>query len=950
MTFLLVIQLMDERSEIETFPRIKRTESFWGRVKEKCSSLSEKCLSSCDPLLCPGEKNKDNLGSFDRRSRRNDDTLFLLMMRKRYPKLWRWTLQNDCLICCPQSASLPQKLSLEDFETHVLTPTKIAGEYATLNRKIVVIVGNEICTKKGFEESRHVRLLRMEDLRVSPEIAHNTDEMLLKVVHISRPFQGGIDCLDEPAWIDGAMMQKYIAMMKSHPEMEPIFDDMNIYIREFNFVAEYADTGLDRIEPSAEASLAGEWNQLVHAILSTGFLKNKDGDISRERRLQIAQFVENYLAAGVYSNLFPWLSRRFCIIDAKFALVVHKLQHHTMTDIGIAPEFQCPVSDAVEELKLLHHAHTPMEKLLCMKRTQAALNRAIQANFDFNHRQTDFPDLTTDETVLLIVYTILQAYPDSTTLVSNLIYTKTFHFIPHSTSALGFALSHFEVAIDWLLAKIGLHVPDKNVSEEDLACVQISDVNFQESLTDFGHGWNERVVRERSTSTIESVRRARPFPSSTLGVAQMVMIYGDGGVRQSGNEAQTLQIVSEEDGSEVPCTVSEAACGPHFFSVVTGTGQLQTWGLAEYGRLGHGPDHDLFFPVERPLRVMTLMSDIVEQVACGSHHVVCVTRQGQVYAWGDNRCGQLGTGSIGEDRGFYPVEVSALQGKHIKQVACGNMHTLALTSGGQVYSWGRANGGRLGRIPLNQTGHNFPNPGLVENDWSYRILETTSQPFSLVDPEALNEQRAARNISTGSNEGTASEHGETGGDSVVWISAGWAHCAAVTQRGAVFSWGVGGDGRLGHGSHCSLLFPAQIRSLASSYICIKKACAGYAHTIFLSSDGAVFATGLNKFGQVGIPYFEGLDMNAAGLTNRPALLVPLRIQKLRDTKIIDICAGENHNVAHAENGQVYTWGMNLANQCAQGRTVEMQPEPLEVAILSGAKKVVCGASHTMIII
>jgi len=479
-------------------------------------------------------------------------------------------------------------------------------------------------------------------------------------------------------------------------------------------------------------------------MLSTGCFINQEGVISRDRRVQIAQFAESYLTAGVYKNILPWISRKYRTIDAHFSLVVHKLQNHTASDVGITPEFQCTVTEAVNEIKRLNFFPTPMEKLLCLKRTQNAINRAVQAKFDFNYRQGEFPDLTTDETVLLIVYTILQAYPDSTQLISNLAYIKTFHFVPLSTSALGFVLSNFEVAADWLLSKVGLHVPDKDSPESEIEG-KLKDVELQESITDIafcintdqlldeGHELKQTNETDEAKSPPSSnYRWSRVKSSEALKESSMVMIYGDAGARQSGEQAQTLQIKSEEEdgGEALPARVKQAVCGQQFFAVVTENGQLHTWGLAESGKLGHGPDLDIFFPVERPLRVRTLMSDMVEQIACGSHHVLCVTRRGEVYAWGDNRCGQLGL-PIETGRGFFPEEVKALRGKHVKQVCCGSSHSLALTSGGQVYSWGRANGGRLGRLPVEQTGGDSWEPGLVKCSWEYKVLGISTLPHLL---------------------------------------------------------------------------------------------------------------------------------------------------------------------------------------------------------------------------
>ncbi|CAM9574228.1 unnamed protein product, partial [Heterosigma akashiwo] len=53
-------------------------------------------------------------------------------------------------------------------------------------------------------------------------------------------------------------------------------------------------------------------------------------------------------------------------------------------------------------------AARPWRSCSASSAARPALNRAVQASFDFDHRQGDFPDLTTDELVLLVVATILK--------------------------------------------------------------------------------------------------------------------------------------------------------------------------------------------------------------------------------------------------------------------------------------------------------------------------------------------------------------------------------------------------------------------------------------------------------------------------------------------------------------------------------------------------------------
>jgi len=40
-----------------------------------------------------------------------------------------------------------------------------------------------------------------------------------------------------------------------------------------------------------------------------------------------------------------------------------------------------------------------------------------------------------------------------------------------------------------------------------------------------------------------------------------------------------------------------------------------------------------------------LIGKKVVDIACGSHHTLVLTEDGEVYAWGQNNCGQIGSGS-----------------------------------------------------------------------------------------------------------------------------------------------------------------------------------------------------------------------------------------------------------------------------------------------------------------
>ena len=63
--------------------------------------------------------------------------------------------------------------------------------------------------------------------------------------------------------------------------------------------------------------------------------------------------------------------------------------------------------------------------------------------------------------------------------------------------------------------------------------------------------------------------------------------------------------------------------------------------------------------------------------------MTCIFSVGDLFTWGHNGYCQLGNGSTSQ--GSTPFLISTnLQGKRVTQVACGSHHSLALTSDGEV--------------------------------------------------------------------------------------------------------------------------------------------------------------------------------------------------------------------------------------------------------------------------
>lgn len=99
-------------------------------------------------------------------------------------------------------------------------------------------------------------------------------------------------------------------------------------------------------------------------------------------------------------------------------------------------------------------------------------------------------------------------------------------------------------------------------------------------------------------------------------------------------------------------------------------------------------------PLAPQLLSMPSMSPVV-QVSCGLHHTVVLTLSGEVYAFGSNQFGQLGTGDMQPVSGPVRINVAG----NVCQVAAGSNHTVLLTYKGLVYTFGNFQKGQLGRLP-----------------------------------------------------------------------------------------------------------------------------------------------------------------------------------------------------------------------------------------------------------
>jgi hypothetical protein len=141
--------------------------------------------------------------------------------------------------------------------------------------------------------------------------------------------------------------------------------------------------------------------------------------------------------------------------------------------------------------------------------------------------------------------------------------------------------------------------------------------------------------------------------------------------------------------------VIDLAYGKYHFIAKTDDNKIYCWGNNHSGQLGRGTQDKDFLQYNKP-ELNEFLSDLnIIKIKCGERHSLALTKTGEVYAWGANESGQIGSGCF--DNQLIPIKLNCFENEKIIDISCGFEHSLALTQNGLVFSWGSNLFGQLGR-------------------------------------------------------------------------------------------------------------------------------------------------------------------------------------------------------------------------------------------------------------
>ncbi|NXC68239.1 RPGR regulator, partial [Anhinga anhinga] len=196
---------------------------------------------------------------------------------------------------------------------------------------------------------------------------------------------------------------------------------------------------------------------------------------------------------------------------------------------------------------------------------------------------------------------------------------------------------------------------------------------------------------------------AGSYTSAAVTEDGQLFVWGDNSEGQIG--------LADEACVSLPChvdvgkPVSSVSCGYYHSALITGDGELYTFGEPENGKLGLLPEQLKNNRVPQP--VLGIMEK-VNKVACGGEHTVVLTET-DVYTFGLGQYGQLGHGTFIFESSV-PKSVKHLRRHKICNIACGENHTAVIAENGLMFTFGDGRHGKLGLGEENFTNQFDPTP------------------------------------------------------------------------------------------------------------------------------------------------------------------------------------------------------------------------------------------------
>ena len=308
-------------------------------------------------------------------------------------------------------------------------------------------------------------------------------------------------------------------------------------------------------------------------------------------------------------------------------------------------------------------------------------------------------------------------------------------------------------------------------------------------------------------------------------------------------------------------SVEESIKGKNY-QRVNGRASIMGWGSNAEGGCGIPQVAQCL----RPKTIERLSGLQFLDLACGLGHTIAITTEGLVFSWGLNSFKQCAQGDNDNGNICSPSLIPFFMGKHGCGVACGAAHSLLQTREGDLYAWG-----------LNSYGQcSLPTPH-------------TQNPKIIPSPRVIPME----------------------GRNVKGVACGLGHSFILCEGGKVYSCGWNNSGQLGHSNGCEEINEFHEVEMPPSVEVQHIACGG-GHSMLVTSQGLVYAMGLNTSGQLGL-----------GDTHNRSIPTLLQLNYTPPPIITLTSTGEEFSILLTTTNHIFTFGLNNVGQLGR-KTEEFQ--------------------------
>jgi hypothetical protein len=248
--------------------------------------------------------------------------------------------------------------------------------------------------------------------------------------------------------------------------------------------------------------------------------------------------------------------------------------------------------------------------------------------------------------------------------------------------------------------------------------------------------------------------------------------------------------------------------------LVTAAGDAFSWGSSPRGQLGHGGIGAVLLPKQIELKIK------LAQVSCGSNHSLLLARSGQLFSCGGDDFGQLGHGDCTDQ--LQPRQLHFFKDRPVAEASSGAQHSHAVTTTGELFGWGCSHHGRLGvvtaaahhepKIGIRTAKAYCGVPQRVQLTGVKHVSGGTHHTLAVLGGGELYSFGCgeAGRLGLGGQDDTWEPRRVTLGAKAVMAAAGTSHSLVLTEDQEVYTFGSGGRGELGHGDRATTLVPQKV--------------------------------------------------------------------------------------------------------------------------------------------